>query len=488
MTSEASVQTLMFGVGGVRYWSVPACHVAGPDSDCSPELLFPNTRYGMNQQHVVVVSQFWPKYLERRTSADGTVGYYGMYLDIADALAQFMNFTYDLVVAPDGHWGSHLPNGSWTGIVGQLQQRVGDFSAAPLTVLPTRRTVMDFAAMPLQEFPYTGVYRRSAASNSALTLYVLPFQRSVWLLLIGTIVVTAAVHAVIQRWAPVATQRRPPRGNLALRSVQRFLASFEFLFSTFFHESFAAKHTIRSASLRVLVGAFWLFSFYILTLWSANIMSYLSVIIQDDPIETFNDLITQNRYSYGLLAGTAAQEKLQESPNPDHRQLWANIKRQSTHDPDVLSPYYDVHAKKVINEDYVYIETSETLTDLKNKHCDLVLMTEGIIPARTTLGAQKNSYYTPKLTEFTMRMMENGLLEWLFNRYFAGQSACSDAAQKRVDSSYRPIYLWQVLPIFTICVVMVVVSFAVLLLELFLHKTDGLAWRWVFGSLAQLRR
>ena len=441
----------------------------------------------MNQQHVVVVSQFWPKYLERRTRADGTVGYYGMYLDIADALAQFMNFTYDLVVAPDGHWGSHLPNGSWTGIVGQLQQRVGDF-AVLLTVLPTRRTVMDFAAMAVQEVSYTGVYRRSAASNSALTLYVLPFQRSVWLLLIGTIVVTAAVHAVIQRWALVPTQRHPPRGNLAVRSVQRFLASFEFLFSTFFHESFAAKHTIRSASLRVLVGAFWLFSFYILTLWSANIMSYLSVIIQDDPIETFNDLITQNRYSYGLLAGTAAQEKLQESPNPDHRQLWANIKRQSTHDPDVLSPYYDVHAKNVINKDYVYIEASETLIDLKNEYCDLVLMKEGILPTRYALGAQKNSYYTPKLTEFTMRMMENGLLERLIDRYFAGQSACSDAAQKRVDSSYRPIYLWQVLPIFTICVVMVVVSFAVLLLELFLHKTDGLAWRWVFGSLAQLRR
>ena len=84
--------------------------------------------------------------------------------------------------------------------------------------------------------------------------------------------------------------------------------------------------------------------------------------------------------------------------------------------------------------------------------------------------------------------MENGLLERLIDRYFAGQSACSDAAQKRVDSSYRPIYLWQVLPIFTICVGLLVGALVVLLVEMFLRHTDSRVWRRLFGYVVQPRQ
>ena len=31
---------------------------------------------------------------------------------------------YEITSPPDGQWGTETPNGSWTGLVGQLQQRV----------------------------------------------------------------------------------------------------------------------------------------------------------------------------------------------------------------------------------------------------------------------------------------------------------------------------------------------------------------------------
>ena len=37
-----------------------------------------------------------------------------------------MNFTYTIVKPHDGKWGSPYGNGSWTGVVGDLQRRKAD--------------------------------------------------------------------------------------------------------------------------------------------------------------------------------------------------------------------------------------------------------------------------------------------------------------------------------------------------------------------------
>ena len=42
-------------------------------------------------------------------------------------LAETFNFSYK-VLDCDGHWGSLLPNNSWTGIVGKLASRVSQVS------------------------------------------------------------------------------------------------------------------------------------------------------------------------------------------------------------------------------------------------------------------------------------------------------------------------------------------------------------------------
>jgi hypothetical protein len=37
-----------------------------------------------------------------------------------------MNFTYSFVDTPDGTWGASLPDGSWSGFIGQLMKREAD--------------------------------------------------------------------------------------------------------------------------------------------------------------------------------------------------------------------------------------------------------------------------------------------------------------------------------------------------------------------------
>ena len=50
----------------------------------------------------------------------------GIFPDVFNELKRIMNFTYSLTKSPDGQWGAVLPNGSWTGMVKDLQNDVFD--------------------------------------------------------------------------------------------------------------------------------------------------------------------------------------------------------------------------------------------------------------------------------------------------------------------------------------------------------------------------
>ena len=54
-------------------------------------------------------------------SEDGGKNFYGFSIDIINALADAMNFTYSYVLPEDGHWGTQNPKtGTWNGMIGML--------------------------------------------------------------------------------------------------------------------------------------------------------------------------------------------------------------------------------------------------------------------------------------------------------------------------------------------------------------------------------
>lgn len=51
--------------------------------------------------------------------------YKGFSVDVLDALAKILGFKYDMYQVGDGKYGTALPNGSWSGMIGELIGKVG---------------------------------------------------------------------------------------------------------------------------------------------------------------------------------------------------------------------------------------------------------------------------------------------------------------------------------------------------------------------------
>ena len=56
---------------------------------------------------------------------DGTISYEGFCIDLFKQLAKMLHFTYEIYHSPDGQYGSVTENGTWSGLMGELVNKVG---------------------------------------------------------------------------------------------------------------------------------------------------------------------------------------------------------------------------------------------------------------------------------------------------------------------------------------------------------------------------
>src|SRR6218665_4082439 len=60
-----------------------------------------------------------------RKDGEGS-GYEGFSIDLLNALAKKLGFSYSLYPVPDGHRGDRLPLGHWTGLFAEITAQLGD--------------------------------------------------------------------------------------------------------------------------------------------------------------------------------------------------------------------------------------------------------------------------------------------------------------------------------------------------------------------------
>ncbi|XP_064557688.1 glutamate receptor ionotropic, kainate 5-like, partial [Zonotrichia leucophrys gambelii] len=71
--------------------------------------------------------------------------YEGFCVDMLRELAALLKFRFHIKLVEDGLYGAPEPNGSWTGMVGELINRKADLAVAAFTITAEREKVIDFS-------------------------------------------------------------------------------------------------------------------------------------------------------------------------------------------------------------------------------------------------------------------------------------------------------------------------------------------------------
>ncbi|XP_016123340.1 glutamate receptor ionotropic, kainate 5-like [Sinocyclocheilus grahami] len=98
---------------------------------------------------------------------EGNEQYEGFCVDMLRELADSLKFTFRIKLVDDGLYGAPEPNGSWTGMVGELINRKADLAVAAFTITSEREKVIDFSK-PFMTLGISILYRVHITSSPPL--------------------------------------------------------------------------------------------------------------------------------------------------------------------------------------------------------------------------------------------------------------------------------------------------------------------------------
>ncbi|NXD46924.1 GRIK4 protein, partial [Copsychus sechellarum] len=140
-------------------------------------------------------------YVMRVSGASGPDRFEGFCVDMLRELAALLKFRFHIKLVEDGLYGAPEPNGSWTGMVGELINRKADLAVAAFTITAEREKVIDFSK-PFMTLGISILYRVHLGRKPGYFSFLDPFSPAVWLFMLLAYLAVSCVLFLAARLSP----------------------------------------------------------------------------------------------------------------------------------------------------------------------------------------------------------------------------------------------------------------------------------------------
>ncbi|XP_042237244.1 probable glutamate receptor [Homarus americanus] len=252
------------------------------DRDVYQDLLANPSTFRFKQSVSLVVSGVeWKPHLDFVKAPDGHLTVQGPVANLLNMVAASLNFTYSLVTPEDQTWGRKLPDGNWTGMVGQVFRQEADIALGPFAQSVERRQAVDYT----QSFFFDG--RTIIAGKGRPEIdpwsFMLPLQPPVWVALLVGLVVA---------WLSLVVMGHNPKDSSQLTSASHFMRASHLLFQ---HLRIILRQDVSMNITRgqemVLVGGWVVVSVVVTCSYSGTLVSLLAVRHVPQPLQTIRDVL-----------------------------------------------------------------------------------------------------------------------------------------------------------------------------------------------------
>ncbi|XP_069951448.1 glutamate receptor-like [Cherax quadricarinatus] len=198
--------------------------------------------------------------------------------------AKRLNISFEIREQPERSYGMQK-NGSFTGMVGQLQREEADI-CGPIATIAERIPSMDFLSYNRVD-PLTIVSLRPTLLPQLLSLSK-PLSRELWLSLLACVTVWGVILWLLQKvWWWLTGKRGVNFVSILLYGWGALLANLP------------SDPSVNKAG-KVLVGVWLMFCLVITTGYTSSLVAHLSVQGKTKPPETFEDLVTLKNWKWGI--------------------------------------------------------------------------------------------------------------------------------------------------------------------------------------------
>ncbi|XP_050690664.1 glutamate receptor ionotropic, delta-1-like [Eriocheir sinensis] len=369
---------------------------------------------------VVTTNNNWP-FFKIITLDNGTViPVSGVDLKVITTLSEALNFTYHLIRPPDGKWGGPQPDGTVTGLIGQVARHEAHATLCELSVTSSRETVVDFT------FPYflesTTLVSGAPKEKSRTFAVFSPFTLEVWLCIV---VVVAAM-------GPFLYLLTRPLVLVLDHSDQPQYTPQELGFNMY-RNFMVQSNLIRTSSwvLKIMFFSWYLFSFYINALYSGTLTAVLAIPAFEKPIDSLEQLASahQRGYTIGTTRDSSFEDTLKSAVSGIYREVWLLMNHEDPSQSFLATPGHGI--QMILKRKYFVFINAQLNSIMKatqlGRH-QFHIGRQTFLPQSYGIACNTGSPLRDAFSSVLLRLIEGGLVyKWAGDEVSGGASSQSAA-------------------------------------------------------------
>ncbi|XP_043190389.1 glutamate receptor 3-like [Amphibalanus amphitrite] len=363
--------------------------------------------------------------------ANGSYVYSGYLYDIWKLLAGNLNLQYRMVEPEGWGYGNRHPNGTWSGMVGELFYGRADVALTWLLDRPDRSSVVDYIHIAIEEnydaFHIVGGTEdvpQTAAQMAGSLLR--PLHAHVWWAVLGVLLVLSVALRVVIYFNQGYGERIQTVTEMSLGSC------LFYNYMSLVGQSWAIVPT--SSSARIVTIISWMINIIIVNSFTANLISDLAVVTVHRPIGSLREFTEQPGWKLAMQSGYGVVNDWQTSPDQYEREIYRRI---SSHDGVIelgdAQSFWLTTQPKVMT----FIDIKQLKLKVGDAACSLVPLLDQ--PAKLTPNYFVIAKGQPALRRLMyaelLRISELGLMSHLkLNRFSRIENMCTSSSDTKAMS------------------------------------------------------
>ena len=341
----------------------------------------------------------------------------GYCIDITTQLSLDLNFTFNLIEPPDKKFGRyHEELARYTGLVYELQQRNIDVAGVILNVNTERLGAVDFLDVIMHTYSVS-VYEYEEKGFDNPLFFTKPFDTQVWLTFMLIIVFLGILVTCVNAISPLRKYRFGKYGSQSFEGPFPN-CSHMFIISSGLVGSKGRSGIPYSPAARFIILGWWFFTTIVLSMYTANLTAFITIDRATASIQSLEDLLSQDTYSWGLTPDTSTESVL----------FSHNKYRSIALEADHLLEADDI-IKRVHEGNFVFIAESLFVESLFHNDCNTTRFVNQIPTQGGSYAVPKNVPYKSVLSRTLLSYVEKGYIEKLKEKWITpGKDICNKDA------------------------------------------------------------
>ncbi|KAI5645982.1 ligand-gated ion channel domain-containing protein [Phthorimaea operculella] len=339
----------------------------------------------------------------------------------------------------------------WDGLIGDLLDKKADLAVCDLTITEERKKAVDFS-VPFMSLGISILFTQEHKVTPGMFSFLNPYTFDVWIHTATAYCIVSLVLFICARISPADWENPQPcdKDPEELENIWNFKNCAWMTMGSIMTQG--CDILPKALGSRWVCATWWFFAMIVCQTYIATLSASMTSALEDEPINSVEDLAKQNKILYGAIKGGSTYNFFKNSNDKTYQQIFQFMNK----NPAVLVNTNDEGEKRVLSEQrknrYAFFMESTTIEYKLKRNCNLKKVGGQLDSKDYGIAMPANSPFRTDINRAILRLKELTDLDRLKNKWWNDKYNATDCPKEDASDVEGDLEMENLMGLFVVLV------------------------------------